>query len=124
MDDLQNTLLRILGGFHSTFIILDAIDECAEREELLSWIQTFILEKDINIGLHLIATSRPEQGIEDKFKSHHSLDLVKEAGNDDLIAYLDYQLDNDSDLQKWNSHMQELIKARWLKQADGMYVQH
>src|ERR1700761_6939256 len=31
LDDLQITLQKILDGFHSTFIILDALDECAER---------------------------------------------------------------------------------------------
>jgi hypothetical protein len=122
LDDLQNTLQRILDGFSSTFIILDALDECSEREKLLNWIQTFILEKDINLGLHLIVTSRPEQEIEDKFKSYHYLDLVEESENHDLVAYLDYQLQNDSDLQKWNSDTQEQIKLTLMKQADGMYV--
>ena len=44
LDDLQNTLRGMLNGFSSTFIILDALDECAEREKLLNWIQTVILE--------------------------------------------------------------------------------
>ena len=122
LDDLQNTLQRILEGFHSTFIILDAIDECAEKKKLLNWIQTFILGRDINLGLHLIVTSRPEQEMEDKFKSYHYLDLVEESENHDLAAYLDYQLDNDSDLQKWNSDTQKQIKLTLMKQADGMYV--
>ena len=74
LDDLQNTLQRILDGFSSTFIILDALDECAERQKLLNWIHTFILENDINLGLHLIVTSRQEEEIEDKFKSYHYLD--------------------------------------------------
>jgi len=122
LDDLQNILQRIIDGFSSTFIILDALDECTEREKLLNWIQTFILEKDINLGLHLIATSRPEQKIEDKFKPYHYLDLVEESENHDLLAYLDYQLQNDADLQKWNSEIQERIKSTLTKQADGMYV--
>jgi hypothetical protein len=122
LDDLQSTLQKILNGFSSTFIILDALDECAEREKLLNWIQTFIVEKDINLGLHLIVTSRPEQEIEDKLKSYHHLDLVEESENHDLVAYLDYQLENHSDLQKWNSDMQEKIKLTLMKQADGMYV--
>ena len=122
LGDLQNTLQRILDGFSSTFIILDALDECTEREKLLNWIQTFILQKDINLGLHLIVTSRPEQDIEDKFKFYHYLDLVKESKNHDLVAYLDYQLQNDSDLQKWNSGIQDQIKLTLMKQADGMYV--
>ena len=100
LDDLQNTLRGILDGFSSSFIILDALDECTERENLLNWIQTVVMEKDINFGLHLIVTSRPEQQIEDKFKAYHYIDLVEESENHDLVAYLDYQLQNDSDLQK------------------------
>ena len=86
LDDLQNTLRIILGGFSSTFIILDALDECVEREKLLNWIQTLILEKDNNFGLHLIVTSRPEEEIDDKFMSHHYIDLGKEFGNYDFIS--------------------------------------
>ena len=122
LDDLQNTLQSILDGFSSTFIILDALDECAERGKLLNWIQTFILEKDINFGLHLIVTSRPEQEIEAKFRFCHYLDLVEESENYDLVTYLDYQLENDSDLQKWNSDTQQQIKLTLIKQANGMYV--
>jgi hypothetical protein len=122
LDDLENTLQIILDGFSSTFIILDALDECSEREKLLNWIQTVILKKDINLGLHLIVTSRPEQEIEDKFKSYHYLDLVEESENYDLVAFLDCQLQNDSDLQKWNSDTQEQIKSTLMRQADGMYV--
>ena len=122
LGDLQNTLQTILHGFSSTFIVLDALDECTEREKLLSWIQTLILDKDKNLRVHLIVTSRPEQEIEDKFKSSHYFDLVKASENHDLVAYLDYQLQNDSDLQKWNSETQDQIKLKLMEQADGMYV--
>ena len=122
LGDLQNTLQKILDGFSSKFIILDALDECTEREKLLNWIQTVILKKDMYLGLHLIVTSRPEEHIENKFKSYHYLDLVEESENHDIVAYLDYQLQNDSDLQKWNSDTQEQIKVTLMKQADGMYV--
>ena len=122
LDDLQNTLQGLLGGFSSTFIILDALDECAEREKFLNWIQTFILGKDINLGLHLIVTSHPEQEITDQLQSHHSIDLVEEPGNHDLSTYLDYQLQSNSALQKWKFDTQEQIKSKLLKKADGMYV--
>ena len=112
----------MLDGFSSTFIVLDALDECTEREKTLNWIQTFVLQRDIIPGLHLIATSRPEQEIEDKFRSYHYLDLVEEFANHDLVAYVDYQLQNNSDLQKWDSETQEQIKLKLMEQADGMYV--
>ena len=76
----------------------------------------------MNLGLHLIVTSRPEHDIEDKLKSYDHLDLVKESGNHGLVAYLDYQLQNDSDLRKWNSDMQDQMKLTLMEQADGMYV--
>ena len=122
LGDLQNTLQTILDGFSSAFIILDALDECTERETLFDWIQTFVLQKDTDLGLHLIVTSRPEQEIEQKFKSYHYLDLAEESVNHDLVAYVDYQLQNDSDLQKWDSETQEQMKLKLLEQADGMYV--
>ena len=120
LDGLQNTLQKILDGFSSTFIILDAIDECAEREKILRWIQIFILEKDIIFGLHLVVTGRPEQEIEEKFKSYHYLDLVEESKNHDLRAYLNYQLQNDSNLQKWSFDIQQQIKSTLIRKADGM----
>ena len=122
LDDLENALQIILHGFTSTFIILDALDECTEREKLINWIQTVLLKKNINLGLHLIVTSRPEEEIEDKLKFYHYIDLVEESENHDLVAYLDYQLQNDSDLQKWNSDTQKQIKLKLIEQADGMYV--
>ena len=121
LGELQNTLQTILDGFSSTFIILDGLNECTEREKLLNWIQIVIME-EINLGLHLIVTSRSEQEIEEKFKSYHYIDLVEQSENHDLVAYLDYQLQNDSDLRKWDSATQELIKVTLMKQADGMYV--
>ena len=122
LDDLENTLQGILDGFSSTFIILDALDECAEREKLFNWIQTLTLRKDLNLGLHLMTTSRPEQEIEDKLKSYNYLDLVERSENHDLVSYLDYQLENNSEFQKWNSETREQIKLTLKEKADGMYV--
>jgi hypothetical protein len=122
LDDLHNVLQMILGGFNSAYIILDALDECSERDKVLDWIQTVILYQNKNLRLHLITTSRPEKEINDKFKSYPGVDLVKASGNHNILAYLNYQFQNDSDWQKWPPEIQKEIKSTLRKQADGMYV--
>ena len=37
VESLHATLLLILEAFDDVFVILDALDECAERKELLKW---------------------------------------------------------------------------------------
>ena len=122
LDDLHNILQMILGGFDSAYIVLDALDECSERDKVLDWVQTVILHKNENLRLHLITTSRPEQVISEKFNSYHCVDLVKASGNHNIVAYLDHQLQNDSDWQKWDQKTQNEIKSALIKRADGMYV--
>ena len=119
---LEYALQKILDGFNSVFIVLDALDECTEREKVLNWAESFIRKKNQNLGLHLIITSRPEKEIHDKFKVYPCVDLVEESEGCDIVAYLNHQLDQDSDLQEWDSETCEEIKSTLMKQADGMYV--
>src|SRR4051794_2299950 len=66
-EKLVETLQEMICNSHQTYIILDALDECTEREELL------VLIKDMaewNLGkLHILATSRREKDIEDALES-------------------------------------------------------
>ena len=120
LDDLHNVLQKILGGFNSAYIILDALDECSERDKVLDWVQGVISHKSENLRLHLIATSRPEREINDKFNSCHCVDLVKASGNHDIEVFLDYQLQTGR--HKWPEDVQNEIKLTLSKQADGMCV--
>ena len=120
LDDLHNVLQKILDGFNSAYIILDAVDECSERDKVLNWVQTVILHKNKNLRLHLIATSRPEKEINDKFNSYCCVDLAKASENHDIEVYLDHQLQ--TGWKKWPPGIQNEIKVTLTKQADGMYV--
>ena len=121
---LEDTLQTILHGFDSVFIVLDALDECSERRKVLDWIQTIILQGNNELGLHLVFTSWPEKEIIEKTQSLNlcCVELVEEFGNYDIAAYLDYELQNDSDTQKWDLDTQNEIKSTLVKNADGMYV--
>ena len=66
-DALEVALQQMLNEFGETFLILDALDECKEREELL-----LLLKNLTSWGtgkLHVLATSRRERDIEEALES-------------------------------------------------------
>jgi hypothetical protein len=62
-EGLALTLQHMLRGFNQTFIILDALDECKEREELLGLIESIVNWK-LEM-LHLLAASWKENDIKE-----------------------------------------------------------
>ena len=119
-DALAMTLQHMLGGFHQTFIILDALDECAEREELLGLIEKIVgwkLEK-----LHILATSRREKDIEETLEPLITGQICVQSAlvNADIHTHLRERLQNDRKLRKWPVKVQMEIEATLMDGAHGM----
>ncbi|KAF7972857.1 hypothetical protein HWV62_16892 [Athelia sp. TMB] len=114
---LEDTLARILGTFGSTYIIIDSLDECAEKADLLRWIESMTSQNPRN--LHLMLTSRPEADIEQGLASLRHLKKVTVGDGsteDDIAAYLDARL-KAPDMNKWDQAEKQMIKAslfRWV----------
>jgi hypothetical protein len=66
MNALMMTFRQITSSFQHTYIVVDALDECTERDELLRLINE-IVGWDLG-SLHILATSRKERDIEDRLK--------------------------------------------------------
>ena len=119
---LQSTLHRILNSFERPYIVIDALDECTEREQVLAWIMEIVLQTAGK--LHLVVTSRQEREIKDVFQelNAHCVDVAKESSNHDIMAYLDHELETDRKLRKWfdNKAVRDEIKLALMKQAQGM----
>ena len=64
-EDLQNVLCQILDRFSHAYIMIDALDECTNREKTINWVKKLISDRAAN--LHIVITSRPERGIIEKF---------------------------------------------------------
>ena len=122
MESLQATLLLILEAFNDVYIVLDALDECAERKAILKWIkQTTSWRKS---KLHLLATSRPE---EDIAKDLQLLDLDHVNIKQDLVyrdigRYINNLIYDEDSFCQWGDEMKENIKNTVLESAEGMYV--
>jgi hypothetical protein len=120
IDGLKNALRDILGMFQETFIILDTLDECVERQALLEWIICVIDHNHDN--LHILVTSRKEKDIEDSFISCVSTEVnIQSAMVDpDIQVYVWEQLASNLKLKKWPMKIQEEIEAALMHGAHGM----
>ncbi len=117
--------LRCLIQAHDqVFIILDALDECKERRELLQEIEQITGWKTGK--LYLLATSRHENDIEESLGV-----LLEEEGriciqsalvDDDIREYIHERIHTDPGLKRWRNHphVQQEIEASLMGKAAGM----
>ena len=121
---LLATLHQMMESFEETFIILDALDECSERQELLEDIEEFNHWTDVN--LHILSTSRREKDIEERIeplahdKGRKHIDSMHV--NEDIRAYVHEKLQTDLKLKRWHKkpEVQQEIENALMDKADGM----
>lgn len=120
LESLQQTLQLVIEGFDHVYIIIDSLDECGDRAELLRWIET-IAGWNSN-RLHLLLTSRPEYDITarlDLIPCILHLQLSGPGLERDIGVYLDKQL---SLMNCWTEEIRALVKNTLMAGADDMYV--
>ena len=123
-ESLQRTLLLLLCQFHHAYLIVDALDECTDRRELLDWINKIM---SWNIGrLHLFATSREDVDIKIGLMKLNPISICLEGDsvNADIAIYLDSMLRPDPKRKTWRDHPDTCneVKASLTQGAQGMYV--
>jgi hypothetical protein len=110
----------MLGDFHQTFIILDALDECREREELLELVKKIVYWKLKN--LHILATSRREKEIEEALEHLITSQICIQSTlvDTDIYIHLRERLQSDPKLRKWPVKVQKEIEETLMDGAHGM----
>ena len=126
VEKLVDVFQDIVQGLDESFIILDALDECPERErpglfETIKRIHGFDLPQ-----LHMLLTSRSLTDIEEILvpltKPQNRARIDSAIVDRDISAYVDEQLRCDVGLKRWRKvpQVQEEIKENLMKKADGM----
>lgn len=120
IETLTLVLRQMLEGFDCTFILIDALDECTDRESLFA-VLNGIMEYKI-ASLHLLTTSRD---LTDIHESLHPLvtchlPIQNAFVDDDIRALVLETLSNDVKLRKWPPDVQEEIENTLVKGAKGM----
>lgn len=119
-DSLLEVMQQIVPTSAHTYIVIDALDECVNRDELLQLLNTIQGWKYAN--LHVFVTSRREKDIVDSLQGLTSGEccLQDEAGTNDIQPYVRRRLICDSKLRKWSPQLHEEIETALLAKAGGM----
>ena len=122
-DLIQKTIDRL----PKTYIIVDALDECQDREALLKFLRHLCSFNPSK--LHLLATSR-ECDITKRLSANVTcaMNIQSAVVDKDIEVYIDHLLENDDQLQKWREVSVrgigafEYIKSGLMLKANGMWV--
>ncbi|KIJ06476.1 hypothetical protein PAXINDRAFT_20332 [Paxillus involutus ATCC 200175] len=116
LEQLKTTLGEVVKGLDKVYILIDALDECDSRAELLDWMRSL---QSSTQGLHLFATSRPERIIEERMSnfSHVRIPLTSELLDNDIRTYVDAHVEASEDLRIL---MTEEMKKKLRVRGDGM----
>ena len=102
--------------------MIDALDECTDREKTLNWVDKLISDTNRKASnLHIVVTSRPETDIHKIFAvlDPHSID-VGEANTKDIVDYLKLQME--SKFTKCDEITRAKIMSELEEHAEGSYV--
>lgn len=108
-------------------IILDALDECLTRGELLNWMKA-LADPDLT-HVHVVATSRREEELESSLsgwiQNENRIPIDRYSVNEDIRSYVKARLQKSEDFQRrWASKpsVLEEIESAIGEKADGMLV--
>ena len=118
--NLMETLIAISkpSSVGRVFLMLDAVDECAERTHLLDAIR-LLTEKKVSILL----TSRNEREIFDGLRDrvNVTIDISKGGLDNDIALHVQNRLQYDRRLQKWPPKVREKMQTALIQGAQGIY---
>ena len=117
-DMLRMALSLVLAKFQDVYLLVDSMDECTQRKDLLGWMKEMKTSKTAN--LHLLATSRPEHIIKECMESLEigQVRLEGDGVNRDIESFVVDLLQESEKLRKWS----EEIRQKLVKNAAGMCV--
>lgn len=120
--ELSNIFYDSMEEFDHIYIILDALDECVERQKVLSVVQRLLGSKTGEV--HIMVTSRSDADLEEGLTPIITADLLIESSliEPDIRSYIHEQLDNNTKLRRWPQKIRERIDSALMKGAQGMYV--
>jgi hypothetical protein len=118
LESLISTLKCLIGTIPQPYIVLDALEECEDMDELLR-----LIEEIHGLGsIHLLATSRDELDITDVMSSLGPIGVSMDESHiqDDIQLHIHRTLCYDKPYQKWSAEVMEKVETTLINGARGM----
>ncbi|OHW99045.1 ankryin repeat protein [Colletotrichum incanum] len=123
---LANTLYAMMKHPRKICIIIDALDECTVRSELLTWMNSILSNPDFD-HIQLLAASRPEEEFQRSIPiligEENCIRFNKKSVTADIRSYIKDRVENRPEFKKWSSFPSVLrrIEEEVGDKADGMF---
>jgi hypothetical protein len=121
-DTLLSLLKKIAHRAAFTCIVLDALDECLERDDLLDFLKTI---SDWRLGnLSVLVTSRPEKLLQDVLApiAKFSVDISGAAVDEDIALFVRERFRNVASIKRWPQSLKDRAESVLIQGAGGMLV--
>lgn len=119
---LQDTLKSLFQQESAFFIVIDALDECIEKQEVLEMVK--LIREWGSRNTRIMITSRRERDIEDGFSELEPLQIAITANSihHDLERYIENCISRNRRLRNWcrKPELDQRIRSTLLKGANGM----
>ena len=121
--ELLVQLLELMKGFKQAYIVFDALDECNEYDHMFHLVIEVIHGWTFS-DIHFLVSSRREQHIVTTIGacSPAEICLSAELVGGDIASYIHAVVEKDDRLRRWGHEIQQDMKERLTKEANGMYV--
>ena len=117
-EDLEEVFLALLQDMPSVTIVLDALDECLSRDNMLSLFQR--LPTSTKCRVRILVSSRQEGDIEEAFANYAQYSLRVHAVDKDIDSYVSSAIAKSKRLQRLPYELQNEVKTILRYRAHGM----
>jgi hypothetical protein len=119
-ESLREVLRGILIRTAKAIIVVDALDECSEPEELVEFIGEMKSWRTANLRLLVVSRQHFEgtDAMEDLHPVHVS--IQDEVANNDILAFVKEILSKDIKLRQWPQGVKKQIETALISKSNGM----
>ncbi|KAI9661738.1 MAG: hypothetical protein M1821_008977 [Bathelium mastoideum] len=120
LDDLMQALKIICSGYSTTYMVVDALDECPDADGVRSCLIDKMRELQASSNVRLLATSRLIPEVVEYFQSDPQLEV--RASEEDIMCFVTGQIPRLPNYIRCNDGLKEAVKTKVVEAVDGMFL--